>query len=225
MADTQGCIDAGLSEFVTTPKAAGDPHLLNIKGERFNIARQGSAPLVNIASDGTSHLEVVALIEGAQKCRKKMFITQVNSSGSWLEKNVAVIVGKATGNQAFNVMVDGQDVWSPPARGYAPPATENIVLNHADKFSITEMSTKNQPGIQVLTAHDVKLKIVRPMIRAATPPHLNFDIQGLTNLRRSFKLGGLLGEDDHAYWIAQDLDCGASFAATEMTEGSSATAQ
>merc|ERR1719265_478769 len=52
-------------------KAGGDPHLLNIKGEKFNIHRQGYAPLVNINSDGVAHLKVEALIEGVKKCQKK----------------------------------------------------------------------------------------------------------------------------------------------------------
>jgi len=208
----------------------GDPHIINIKGERFNINRQGYAPMVSIASEGAAHLEVMALIQGLpglKKCSKKMLITAVNSSGSWLEKNVAVTV--RDDNQAFRVMVDGQEVWSPGSQGYVPPTTENIVFNHAEKFSIKEMSAQatraNQPGIELQTAHDVKLKIVRPLHRAGAPPHLNFDIVGLKKLPQSFKLGGLLGGEDHSHWSTRDQDCGTSFAREMTAEGSVASAQ
>jgi len=197
------------------PNAGGDPHLLNIKGERFNIHRMGYAPLVSIVSDGAAHLEVMALIDGMKKCSKKMYITDVNSSGSWLEKSIAVSVARAQETRAFSVMVDGQEVWSPQTpvnKGYEPPTTEKTIFNHADKFVINEVTGESQPGIEVKTAHNVKMKIVRPLYRANVPPHLNFDIQGLEQLSPSFKLGGLLGRDDHSYWSARDQDCGGSFA-------------
>jgi len=203
---------------------------LNIKGEKFNIVRTGDAPLVSIASDGTAHLEVMARIEGVKKCQKKMFITRVNSSGSWLEKNVAVTVGSQDENQAFNVMVDGQEVWSPASRGYTPPTAEKVVFNHANKFSINEMASKaaQQPGMQLKMSPGITMKIVRPLRRPTTPPHLNFDIQGLANLPGSFKVGGLLGQDDHSYWSAREDDCSQTsardFARTKEDVGSIASA-
>jgi len=225
----------GISSIVTsrirfasdTIGGRGDPHMTNIKGEKFNINRQGYAPLVSIASDGMSHLEVMALVEGAKKCGKKMFMASINGSGSWLERNVAVTVGAQTQDEAFRVTVDGQKVWSPPSQGYQPPATDNTLFNHAGKFSISEMSARQLglgPAIELRTAHDVKMKIVRPLVRHTAPPHLNFDIQGLQQLPLSFKLGGLLGEDDHSNWSARDQDCGTNFGQISQAEGSIASA-
>jgi len=219
----------------TTPrgnggKAAGDPHLLNIKGERFNINRQGYAPLVSIASDGAANLEVMALIEGVKKCQKKMFITEVNASGIWLEKNIAVTIGTDK-NQAFRVTVDRQEVWSPATEGYEPPTTENVIVDHGNKFSINEVTasaaTSKTPGVELKTARGIKMKIMRPMVRASAPPHLNFDITGLAKLPPSFKLGGLLGHDDHTYWSTPDPDCAANYvrSAEAQVEDSRATAQ
>jgi len=212
--------------------AGGDPHLLNIKGEKFNIARQGSAPLVKIASGGAPHLEVMALIEGKRKCHKKMFISQVNASGSWLEKKVAVTVGGQTESKAFTMTVDGQEVWSPPSQGYQSPTTQNVLFNVDGKFSVSEMynpakSNVYQPGVQVSLPHDVEMKIVRPLRRSTTAPHLNFDIQGLHKLQGSFAIGGLLGLDDHSSWATPDKNCGAQFSRIEPEEyeqGSLATA-
>jgi len=207
--------------------AKGDPHLLNIKGERFNVQRQGSAPLVKITSGNDAHLEVMALVEGVKQCQKKMFISQVNSSGSWLEKNVAVIVGEQ--GKSLSVLVDGQEVWSPASMGYVAPATENIIFNHASKFSIHEVTGKaissKETGIEITTAHDVKMKIIRPLHRPTAPPHLNFDIEGLRNIQDSFMIGGLLGKDDHSFWTTQDEDCTQRFTRVEENEGSFAVAK
>jgi len=212
--------------------AGGDPHLVNIKGEKFNIARQGSAPLVKIASGGAPHLEVMALIEGKRKCHKKMFISQVNASGSWLEKKVAVTVGDQTESKAFTMTVDGQEVWSPPSEGYQSPTTQNVLFNVDGKFSVSEMynpakSNVHQPGVQVSLPHDVEMKIMRPLRRSTTTPHLNFDIKGLHKLQGSFAVGGLLGLDDHSSWTTQDKDCRAEFSRIEpekYEQGSLATA-
>jgi len=208
--------------------AGGDPHLLNIKGERFNVQRQGYAPLVRIASGGAAHLEVAALVEGVKQCQKKMFISQVNSSGSWLEKNVAVTVGEQRSGKSLSVLVDGQEVWSPASMGYVAPATENIIFNHASKFSIHEVTgkaTSKERGIEIKTAHDVKMKIIRPLHRPTAPPHLNFDIEGLRNIQDSFMIGGLLGKDDHSFWTTQDEDCTQRFTRVEENEGSFAVAK
>jgi len=206
----------------------GDPHMSNINGEKFNVNREGYAPLVSITSEGTPHLEVVALIQGVKKCQKKMFISHVNSSGSWLEKNIAVSVGDQTTGIAFRVTVDGEEVWSPSSWEYQAPATENMVFNHADKFSINEMPSHiakgPEPGIEIKTAHDLKLRIVRPLHRATAPPHLNFEIQGLKSLPASLKLGGLLGNDDHSHWSQRSEDCGANFAHVKEDESSFASA-
>merc|ERR1719201_1095908 len=140
-----------LSECNPSASGRGDPHMTNIHGEKFNIIRQGYAPLVSIASEGTPHLEVMALIQGAKKCQKKMFITHVNSSGSWLEKTVAVSVGAQIDSKAFSVTVDGQEVWSPASKGYQPPADDNLVFQHADKFSINEISRNIAQDVQSYT--------------------------------------------------------------------------
>jgi len=207
-------------------KAGGDPHVQNVKGERFNIVRKGNAPLVSIASAGAAHLEVTALIEGVKKCEKKMFITQINASGSWLEQNIAVYVGGNADQKAFSVTVDGQEVWSPVVNNYKPPTDEKIIFNRADKFSIQEITAKaaGQPGVELHTAHDIKMKIVRPLLRPTAPPHLNFDIQGLNTLPFSFKLSGLLSQEAHSYWSTREETCGTNFAHI-MTEGSIAVAQ
>jgi len=207
-----------------TQGASGDPHVKNIKGEKFDIVRTGSAPLVNVSSDGVAHLQVMALIEGVKKCRKKMFITEINASGSWLEKNVAVNLNQ--NDLAFNVMIDGQTVWSPARDGYAPPTTQNSFFNHASKFSIYELPAEaNEPAIQLEMAHDIKMKIVRPLHRSSAPPHLNFDIKGLNTLPHTFQIGGLLGQDNHLYWSARDENC-ATFAQEWSSDqvGSIATA-
>jgi len=206
--------------------AKGDPHLRNLKGEKFNVVRQGSAPLLKIAtdSDGDALLKIMGRIQGASKCAQVTMITALNISGSWLEKNVEVKVGDQS-EKAFHVIVNGQQVWSAGliAPEYkdrmdwsAPKSLQykrNFVFNHeADKFFVEELDTsktaKTDPGIQIAMSSNPNLilKIHRPMRHPNSIPHLNMNVQGLGTVSNSLKVGGLLGTDDHSDWIANS-DC------------------
>jgi len=212
--------------------AKGDPHLRNINGNKFNVVRQGDAPLLKITSDsdGAAQLKIMGRITGASRCAKETMITALNISGSWLEKTIVVSVGDKT--ETLRVSVDDQNVWSagPNAPEYkdrmdfnAARAKDkykrNFVYNHeAGKFSVEELDTsktaKSDPGIEIQMSYDrdVSIKITRPMRLATTIPHLNLDVQGLKVISRSFKVGGLLGMDDHSSWTKRPSECKAQFA-------------
>jgi len=193
----------------TVGRAGGDPHMMNIKGEKFNIAREGYAPLVKIGSDASADLEVMALIEsiGAQSCRKKMFITRINASGNFLGEQIAVHLPEQTDNLVFHVTIGGKPLWSPMLSESPPKEPQEIFTK--DELSIKTLSThgEKQIGVQIKTSHDLNLKIVRPLHRAHTTPHLNFEIEGLKNMPNSWQIGGLLGRDAHSYWSTRDPGC------------------
>jgi len=181
----------------------GDPHMMNMKGERFNIVRQGYAPLITIPND----LEILARIDGAKKCSKKMFISAVNASGSWLEKKVAVFVGNQMDDAAFHVTVDGEPVWSPKVKDQVDKDEKTVFDGKFSMNTLSSMSGKKEPGIEIKMMETVKMTISRPMHRDSTTPHLNFDIKGLRGLPSSFKVGGILGLDDHSKWSGRDEEC------------------
>jgi len=217
----------------------GDPHLKNVKGDKFDVKRQGSAPLLKISGDsGDALLQIMGRIQGASKCAKVTMITALNISGSWLEKNVEVKVGDQS-DKALHVTVDGQQVWSagPNAPEYKDRMDFNaaraedkykrnfVFNNEADKFFVEELDTsktsKTDPGIQIAMSSNPNLilKINRPMRQAASVPHLNLDVQGLGRISPSLKVGGLLGTDDHSNWIHESEEC-KNFAITSTSEKS-----
>lgn len=208
--------------------AKGDPHLKNVNGNKFDVVRQGNAPLLKISSDsdGATNLKIIGRIEGATRCAEETMITALNISGSWLEQNVLVSVGDHA--KALHVIVNGQQVWSASqtapeyqdrldwsvAGGFDKKYQRNFVFNReSDKFFVEELDTsktaKTDPGVQIQMSANPKLilKILRPMRHEKTTPHLNLDIKGLGSISRSLKVGGLLGNDDHSDWIKKSEDC------------------
>jgi len=214
-------------DFTSDAAAKGDPHLINVNGDKFNVQRQGSAPLLKVSedSDGDTLLKIMGRIEGPTECAQETMITALNISGSWLEKNVVVKVGDK--DQAFHVIVDEQQVWS---AGQTAPEYEdrmdfnaaraeekykrNFVFTHeAGLFSVEELDTsktaKSDPGVQIQMPNNpgLSMKILRPMRHASVTPHLNLNVKGLGAISRSLKVGGLLGTDDHSNWSNKSAKC------------------
>jgi len=192
---------------------AGDPHMMNVHGQRFDIKRAGYAPLLKIPSDA-QHLRVMGLIEGAKKCSKHTFISRVNLTGDWLEmKNVAVNIGDIHDVYSFAVTVDGKQVWAPGVdqKSSVPSDAPNLVYNHENnKFSIRELSSReikgNEPGVQIHLASnsDLEIKVTHPMVKPSAKPHLNLHIKGLKSV---VSVGGLLGTEDHSDWSSTSPEC------------------
>jgi len=188
--------------------------MTNIKGESFNIAQAGYAPLVKITSDTSADqpdLEVMGLIQATGHCRKKTFITRVNSSGDLLGEQIAVYLADQTDDHAFYVKVDETPVWSPGLTESLPKEPQLVFAQKTGKFSIKTLALKTQSasesGIGIEMSHGLEMKISRPMHRASTRAHLNFEFRGLKDLPASFKVGGLLGNDDHSSWTSVDAAC------------------
>lgn len=216
-----GCCKSG-SEAAADTHLHGDPHLKNLKGEKFNVIQQGSAPLLKVPSDSAALLKIMGVIAGADKCDRTTFITRLNVSGSWLEKTLVVgVPDQLETDQAFYVTVDQQNVWS-PKKGRDLPQWQTyffperkqrraMVFEHENgKFSISELdnsqTSPKAPGVQLhLSIHpNLVLKITRPM-HAQGQAHLNLDVNGLRSVSQS--VGGLLGTDDYSDWTHQSQDC------------------
>lgn len=184
----------------------GDPHMMNINGDKFNIVQEGRVPLIKIPKEGAPHLSVEGVVVRAaeRKCQKQIFFTEATIGGNWLEKDVVVQVGDETEEGALKVNVDGQQVWSPALEGQA------VLFSHATgKFSITKMKNKDTPGVKLHLANEpnVLIEIQRPMFRPNTRAHLNLNLAGLEDLANSWSVGGILGTDDHTAWSTETEDC------------------
>merc|ERR1719174_1863839 len=211
-ADAKATKDAELAVARAEKKAnkahgRGDPHMMNINGDRFNIVKEGNAPLIKIPAESAALLNVAGYVQRAheRKCMKQIFFTQVNVSGSWLEKSVSVKVGSQTDpEKALDVTVDGQQVWSAATEGKA------VLFSHEKgKFSITKMKNQETPGVKIHLAEDpnVLIEVQRPMYRANSRAHLNLNLAGLESLANFWSVVGILGNDDHSLWTTDSTEC------------------
>merc|ERR1719343_581144 len=76
------------------PSANSDPHLVNIRGERFDVFKTGQLEFLRIPYapiDGKTNLNLFATIQDAgvtsHKCHKRSFITKLLLNGSWFNGN------------------------------------------------------------------------------------------------------------------------------------------
>jgi len=218
-ADAKATKDAELAVARAEKKAnkahgRGDPHMMNINGDRFNIVKEGNAPLIKIPAESAALLNVAGHVQRAheRKCMKQIFFTQVNVSGSWLEKSVSVKVGS---EEALDVTVDGQQVWSAATKSrefkqvWSAEGKAVLFSHEKGKFSLTKMKNQDTPGVKLHLAEDpnVLIEVQRPMYRANSRAHLNLNLAGLESLANFWSVGGILGNDDHSLWTTDSTEC------------------
>lgn len=205
-----------------TAQAGGDPHLTNVKGERFNIKKAGSVPLLKIPAGG-KQLKIMGLIEQAKQCSKVTFITELSLTGSWLEKKVDVAVNpNRTDGSTFFLAVDGQRIWTHSNDVEAPRfdysgkqvggSESKIFEPENGHFFIDQLAqhetAESKPGVkfQLANAPGLSITVTYPMVKASVRPHLNLDVKGLES-HAIVSVGGLLGSDDHSEYSMTSAEC------------------
>jgi len=200
----------------------GDPHLRNIDGDRFNVHKAGSVPLLKIPAGG-KQLKIMGLIEAAKRCSKTTFITQLNLTGSWLEKKIDVAVHpNETESSTFFVAVDGQRVWTHSNhlealkfdhRGIQTDGSNEVIFKQEDgKVSVRQLNNletaETKPGLQLhfANAPSLLVTVTYPRVKASTRPHLNLDVKGLHS-PGIVSVGGILGSDDHSEYEMKTAEC------------------
>lgn len=187
--------------------AKGDPHLMNLKGEAFDVMQTGNMMLLEIprgSSPATLDLALHADIErlGVVSCGPT-FITSASITGRWvgvpLEIRSGPIAkkGQHQPKHAFAMRVDGKD-WLP----------------HAEMQKAIELSKD-----ATITAQDrMFLFQVRGLDIAVSQPKrprtfLDIQVKGLGNLKT--EIGGLLGIDDHS--AVEELPSGCQTSASALS--------
>jgi len=82
----------GLYTVGQTSSATGDPHLVNIHGERFDLARQGKAVLINVPRGKPAEdalLVVVADVRRLGGHCADMYFQRLNITGAWADETHA----------------------------------------------------------------------------------------------------------------------------------------
>merc|ERR1719409_664343 len=187
--------------------AKGDPHLMNMKGEAFDVMQTGNMMLLEIpraSSPATLDLALHADIErlGVVSCGPT-FITSASIKGRWIGVPLEIRSGHIAGEgrpqpkHTFAIRFDGK-AWFP----------------HAEMQRTTELSKD--------ATHTARERMflfqVRGLDIAVSQPKrprifLDIQVKGLGSLKT--QIGGLLGIDDHS--SVEELPAGCESSASSLS--------
>jgi hypothetical protein len=172
------------SPTAATASAAGDPHLTNTRGQKFDLYKTGQMEFLRVpfASSGKNvNLTLSAMIEqrggSTHTCTRELFITSLSLGGAWLSGRPLVLaVGEGhTGKLA--VLLGGVPL---------SPSPKVVTISEHMKL---HMLNEKQFHIGVGSASIEVVYVPGPT------HYLNLRALSLQSL--GCKIGGLLGDDDH----------------------------
>jgi hypothetical protein len=189
-------------------EVTGDPHMRNLKGELFDLSREGEHVLIQIPAGSGEQLEVIGTVAAFHKDRKcpKFFMTQLKMKGSMVGDEVLQIV---SGPDNFGVRLGlspeflNIDSTISTAAGIAKVqrCNEDNVLCRSTN---PERRTPNYANKLLVQLPSITL--VASNYASANPSFMNLAVSGLA---AQDDVGGLLGHDDHAM-VAGEPECGTS---------------
>jgi len=188
----------------------GDPHMVNIKGERFNLWRLGAVELLRIPRNSHNHPQIrftanVSSEHGAQadsRCSAR-YMTSMRFRGSWFGTEEVYIVLIA-GEMRVHV--------------------GNKSLSQLEKVHIAKNLIVSRPSESLVTvvAGDATINVMHD--DAVFKPHfyLNADVRNLASL--GLEIGGVLGLDEHTAVAQKPASCEQFIAVRHNGYGSRASA-
>jgi len=218
------CISATPPTPAPTVSARGDPHLVNLNGEHFDVNHEGKFTLLRIPQNTKKPAEVelkaTILPEHGKPCTT--YITEVELSGSWLDGKVVQVrsyLRSHAKNETDKFL--GLRVLDPARTDEAP--WEKFSQWAESSYVVSEPRTDHGFGVTISTAkwHGNKdagegvpivagqvvihvsnrllsSEATKFVIRQDLPrqEHLNLAVRRLSSLGRA-DVGGLLGFDEH----------------------------
>jgi len=202
---TEPVSEPNSSEPASEPaSASGDPHLINTRGERFDIFKTGQIEFLRVPYDsvsGNANFTLLATIQNTREstvqCDESRYITSLLFDGAWF------------GGQPLDVTMDhGQMVVRLGGVQVKPSPQPRTIGNMLQ----LHMSDEDQIHLDV----------------GETRIHVSSDIQPvhyfLNMLARSLgslgsRIGGLLGEDDHVAVSTPPSGCTSKFASLTASGG------
>jgi hypothetical protein len=164
----------------------GDPHVTNIRGEKFNVFKVGHleflrVPLQSAYKDANLTIlgNVKDLVGTSDQCEQVRYITSVLFGGAWV------------GDQKLNVSVEGGEL-------VARVGTSFERINPSDHATpIGSLLHLHMPdkGHAQLRAGQMSIAISAAGDHGGKHFYLNLDAKSLAALK--CQIGGLLGEDSH----------------------------
>jgi hypothetical protein len=189
----------------STATAVGDPHMINVKGEKFDLVRSGRMQLLRVPLEAVAekaNLTVDAMIVdmagSIDGCTTAPYIQTVTFGGRWLGGRSLTVSSKAGKMQ---VLLDG--MW--PMVSAQPVAIGSVKLAYvhpnAMELQVGDASIRVSHGVQMFHFF------------------LNMQAGSLSSL--GYTLGGLLGGDDHRPFSTLASEC---FAGSSMRLASTSRA-
>jgi len=196
-------------------RAVGDPHMVNVRGEKFDILRPGKYTFLSVPRSVPKRerfLSIQALVRAPMKkkggrhrrkhsCSGELFITALRVEGEWLgplgslqfhakaSKRLSVNGSGPLGVAEFAGLVPADKF---EAVRHRPKRPANP-YNHVDYLTVRLRFGPS--NITVGWAHNFKPKLNWLWVSAAGLEHLDADI------------GGIMGEDSHALAASRPDRC------------------
>jgi hypothetical protein len=168
---TPPSLTLSLSSPTPSPVSAkGDPHLVNVYGQRFDLMQPGVHSLVLIPKSSAASralLSIEAEVRRLGAVCTDMYIQAINVTGAWAS---------------------------------TPKHPAGVA------FSVTDKSDKD---VGWLDFGMVTMKVVHAHTKQGVA-YLNFLIRHLARAQAKYRIGGLLGEDDHTEASMADPACARS---------------
>jgi hypothetical protein len=170
--------------------ANGDPHVVNILGETFDIVSQGEVELVRYpkgADDSSSKLIITASIDKLGQGCHDTYMKKITVSGAWLKESISFKDNEDNGNILVS---QGSDARLAPMEMNKMNGSDAVKLDSKQiHFATPKRASLTVAGVTQVVVYTSG----RPHKGVGT--YLNLDLQGFTNLEG--KVGGLLGQDSH----------------------------
>jgi len=168
--------------------ANGDPHVVNIRGEKFDIASQGEVELIHYpqgAENSSAKLIIMASIDKLGSGCHDTYIKGIKISGTWLKEIVSFKDDEDTGD----ILVTSSNV-SKPVEWARMHGSE------AEKFQGEQIHFESRTRASFQIARGTKLIVYSTgRVHKGVGTYLNVELQGFTQLEGA--VGGLLGLDSH----------------------------
>jgi len=181
------------------PILKGDPHVVNMAGEKFDIEALGKVVLLNLTS--TEHSEVVLNLSASierigQQCRQT-FVRNMSIGGAWMS------------NGELHLKANSEETL-----GKALEVCERGLCSSAQLYT-GSFRDGFDPQSRSMTIKVRQLALVVTVAQHWGWNYLNLNVHNLTGIK-NVAFGGLLGFDDHTAASKSPSDCSAEFL-TEQT--------
>jgi len=190
--------------------SSGDPHMVNVNGDAFDIYRTGVWEFLRIpreADSATADLKMDANVTNMgtseDKCTKALYITRFTIGGKWLASHaidVRVINGKMHVSMGRLILTPSS---KPRFTGSTPHGYVRV-----------DMPTEDMVSVRIGSAM-IALGVDRKPIHS----YLNMQAKGVSSL--GGKMGGLLGDDDHSWISMRPASCSDAYRVSHLNPAGS----